>query len=97
MILPPREFITKTMAEATTTFDVFDAIVGRMEADAAKIAELELKRGEMRWHKDAARDTLISLENSERHVAERDARIAELEAKLAQYDPKNAYPYEVSE
>ena len=41
--LSPREFITKAMADAKTTFDVFDAIVGRMDADAAKIAELEAK------------------------------------------------------
>ena len=39
--LSPREFITKTMAEATTMFEVFDKIVAKMDADAAKIAELE--------------------------------------------------------
>lgn len=37
----PREFITKALSDAKTTFDFFDAIVGRMEADAAKIAGLE--------------------------------------------------------
>ena len=54
-----KDFITKTMAEATTMFEVFDKIVAKMDADAAKIAELE--------------------------------------AKLAQYDPRNAYPPEASE
>jgi hypothetical protein len=31
----------RTMAEATTMFEVFDKIVAKMDADAAKIAELE--------------------------------------------------------
>ena len=48
MTLPPREFISKAMADAKTTFDVFDAIAGRMEADAAKIAELEAELLERR-------------------------------------------------
>jgi len=39
--LPPREFISKAMADAKTTFDVFDAIVGRMEADAAMVKAKE--------------------------------------------------------
>lgn len=41
--MTPKDFITKTMAEATTMFEVFDKIVGKMDADAAKIAELEAK------------------------------------------------------
>lgn len=76
MILPPREFITKAMADAKTTFDVFDAIVGRMEADAAKIAELEAKCAErtkemIEWIEAGILST----------AAER--RIAELEKELA--------------
>lgn len=43
MTLPPREFITAALSTATDTFQFFDAIVGRMEADAARIAELEGK------------------------------------------------------
>jgi hypothetical protein len=38
-----KDFITKTMAEATTMFEVFDKIVAKMDADAAKIAELEAR------------------------------------------------------
>lgn len=57
--MTPREFVTKALSDATTTFEFFDALIAKMDADAAKIAELE--------------------------------------ARLAQYDPKNAYPPEASE
>lgn len=44
----PREFITKALSDAKTTFDFFDALVARMESDAAKIAELEKQRDDCR-------------------------------------------------
>lgn len=90
-------FMSQAMASAVTDFDFFTAVVNRINLDAAKIAELELKRGEMRWHKDAARDTLRSLENADRIIAEKDAEIFRLQTIVGQWNPKNAYPPEASE
>lgn len=72
MILSPREFITKALSDAKTTFDFFDAIVGRMEADAAKIAELEAK------DKARTRDLITWIEIA---VGPKDGMMANLAAK----------------
>lgn len=41
--MTPREFVTKALTDATTTFEFFDALIAKMDADAARIAELEAK------------------------------------------------------
>ena len=41
--MTPRDFISKALADATDIFGFFDALVAKMDADAARIAELEAR------------------------------------------------------
>ena len=76
---------TETTGAETKTY-TFDEVQALLQSEADKRVTAALKKAEAKHQKELAKEQSLSkLDGSEREKAEKDARIAELEEKLANY------------
>ena len=76
---------TETTGAETKTY-TFDEVQALLQSEADKRVTAALKKAEAKHQKELAKEQSLSkLDGAEREKAEKDARIAELEEKLANY------------